>query len=84
MFRESFKGQRKITARPTRKRGGDNKSDTHWVSVLVVRDRSADEADFVFKHFTLKKVEQHRIHRRSVALRSVRAYNRTAYNPLIS
>jgi len=28
MFRESFKGQRKITARPTRKRGGDNKSDT--------------------------------------------------------
>jgi transposase-like protein len=59
MFRESFKGQRKITKRPVRKRGNDNKKGAKWVPVLVARDRSAGEADFVLKRFTLKNVEQH-------------------------
>ncbi len=59
MFRESFKGQRKVTKRPVRKRGNDNKRDAKWVPVLVARDRSAGEADFVLEHFTLKNVEQH-------------------------
>jgi transposase-like protein len=59
MFRESFKGQRKIAKRPVRKRGNDNKKGAKWVPVLVARDRSAGEADFVLKHFTLKNVEQH-------------------------
>ncbi len=54
MFRESFKGQRKITERPVRKRGNDNKKGAKWMPVLVARDRSAGEADFVLKHFTLK------------------------------
>ncbi len=60
MFRESFKGQRKIVERPARKRGNDNKKDAKWVPVvLVARGRNASEADFVFKRFTLKNVEKH-------------------------
>ena len=59
MFRESFKGQRKIAKRPVRKRGNDDKKGAKWVPVLVARDRSSSEADFVLKRFTLKNVEQH-------------------------
>ncbi|WP_177313710.1 IS1595 family transposase [Marinobacter gelidimuriae] len=59
LFCESFKGQRKIIERPVRKRGNDNKKAAKWVPVLVARDRNSSEADFVFKHFTLKNVEQH-------------------------
>jgi transposase-like protein len=59
MFRESFKGQRKITQRQARKRGNDDKKAAKWVPVLVARDRSAGEADFVLKHFTRKKLDQH-------------------------
>tara|TARA_R110001583_G_C5552015_1_gene400397 strand:- start:3 stop:974 length:972 start_codon:yes stop_codon:yes gene_type:complete len=59
LFRESFKGQRKIVERPVRKRGNDNKKSAKWVPVLVARDRNSSEADFVFKHFTLENVEQH-------------------------
>jgi transposase-like protein len=59
MFRESFKGQRKITQRSVRKRGNDDKKGAKWVPVLVARDRSSSEADFVLKRFTLKNVEQH-------------------------
>lgn len=65
LFRESFKGQRKITRRPARKRGNDDKKAAKWVPVLVARDRSAGEADFVLDHFTLKNVEQHLLPRLS-------------------
>ena len=30
-----------------------------WVPVLIARDRSAGEADFILKHFTLKNDDQH-------------------------
>ena len=50
---------RKIAKRPVRKRGNDDKKGAKWVPVLVARDRSSSEADFVLKRFTLKNVEQH-------------------------
>ena len=53
MSREAFKGKRKIAKRPVRKRGNDNKKGVTWVPVLVARDRSAGEADFVLKHVSL-------------------------------
>ncbi|MEH6825936.1 MAG: hypothetical protein V7629_18735 [Motiliproteus sp.] len=59
MFCESFKDQRKIPERPVSKRGNDNKKGAKWVPVLVARDRTAGEAGFVLKHFTLKNVEPH-------------------------
>lgn len=65
LFRESFKGQRKISQRTARKRGNANKKDAKWVPVLVARDRSAGEADFVLDRFTLKNVEQHLLPRLS-------------------
>tara|TARA_R110001583_G_scaffold3402_3_gene21941 strand:+ start:4335 stop:4592 length:258 start_codon:yes stop_codon:yes gene_type:complete len=37
MFRDSFKGQRKIAERPVRKRGNDNNKDAKWVPVLVAK-----------------------------------------------
>ena len=57
LFRESFKGQRKITERAARKRGNDKKKEAHWISVLVAQDRHNHEADFVLHRFTLNNVE---------------------------
>ncbi|MFC6674138.1 transposase-like zinc-binding domain-containing protein [Marinobacterium aestuariivivens] len=65
LFRESFKGKCKISQRTARKRGNAGKKEAKWVPVLVARDRSAGEADFVLDHFTLKNVEQHRLPRLS-------------------
>jgi transposase-like protein len=58
LFRESFKGQRKITVRTPRKRGNDKKKEAHWISVLVARDRHKHEADFVLHNFTIDQVEE--------------------------
>ena len=57
LFRESFKGKRKITERHPRKRGNDKKKEAHWISVLVARDRHKHEADFVLQRFTIDRVE---------------------------
>ena len=58
-FIESFKGKRVITSRMPKKRGGSggkNKSENK-ISVLIVRDRSGNESDFVFEH--LNKINIH-------------------------
>jgi len=65
LFRESFKGQRTIPGRAPRKRGKDQPKDARWISVLVARDRKADEADFVLPNFTLSNVEKHLLPRLS-------------------
>ncbi|MGP7735800.1 IS1595 family transposase [Oceanimonas smirnovii] len=56
MIRESFKGKRKLTKRAPRRRGSDKKN-IKWVKVMVLRDRHRNEADFVLKRFTLRKLE---------------------------
>ena len=57
LIRESFKGRKKGLPRLARKRGNDHKKETHWVPVLVARNRERHEADFVLNHFTLVNVK---------------------------
>mgnify|MGYP001166151081 FL=1 len=57
LIRESFKGKRNLSKRKPRRRGSDKKN-VKWVKVMVLRDRNHNEADFVMKRFTLRKLER--------------------------
>jgi len=57
LMRESFKGKRNLNQRKSRKRGTD-KHGVKWIKVMVLRDRNRNEADFVMKRFTLRKLER--------------------------